>query len=271
VNQPLPTFERPPVVETVMGFQFRRLAAFRSAHLGLFWDRLRRIAASDEWTTATDANPIEVTYEQFEPEGMWTPLGPTFRISQEPQVRLQIRNSARDRMVQVQNGRLHLNWISAGDVYPRYERVRTEFDRLYTALESFVQDEQLGQLQPDQWEITYVNHVPRGPLWAAPADWPKILLLLGQPPEAPLLLEGFGGEWHFEIPPRRGRLHVTARRAQSDGTPPDDVLRLDLTARGPATDKISAGDGLNLGRQTIVTAFAAITTREAQTCWGRRT
>jgi hypothetical protein len=37
----LPDFDNPPVVETVLSAQFERLTALRTVHLGLFWQRVR--------------------------------------------------------------------------------------------------------------------------------------------------------------------------------------------------------------------------------------
>jgi len=123
----LPSFRRPPLVETVLGVQFERLPGFSNAHLGVFWQYLndqmsgwQRLA--DNWTSVADASPIEPVLERFEQEGSWAPFGVRLSVSNEVAVRIQIRNQANTRMVQLQNGRLHLNWIGhTGSQYPRYE------------------------------------------------------------------------------------------------------------------------------------------------------
>ncbi len=68
-------------------------------------------------------------------------------------------------MIQVQNGRLHLNWLGRGQ-YPRYATIRPEFDQALAAFTAFVADEDLGEIRANQREITYVNQIPKGPLWS---------------------------------------------------------------------------------------------------------
>lgn len=52
-EQNLPSFERPPVIETMLGVQFQPLPALRSAHLGAFWKTL-----GEEWPVVLDASII---------------------------------------------------------------------------------------------------------------------------------------------------------------------------------------------------------------------
>ena len=37
-----PKFKNPPVVETVLGVQFRAISKMRMAHCGVYWDRIRQ-------------------------------------------------------------------------------------------------------------------------------------------------------------------------------------------------------------------------------------
>src|SRR5690606_2055154 len=114
------------------------------------------------------------------------------------------------RMIQVQNGRIHFNWLRQGEgAYPRYEIVRDQFSEMLNRFQKFVADEQLGEFKPNQWEVTYVNQIPRGTVWDTPADWDFFRLLAGMPTIANALEgESFSGQWHFVIPPRQGRLHI---------------------------------------------------------------
>jgi len=86
-------------------------------------------------------------------------------------------------------------------------------------------------------------------------------------------IEGFEGQWHYEIEPQLGRLHVDAhygRKSMPDGP---EVIILRLTARGPISDNPTEGlaldEGLNRGRLTIVKMFTELTSEEAQDYWGR--
>jgi len=261
----LPSFERPPVVETVLGVQFSEIPGFSNAHLGAFWRSL-----GDDWPRVEDAPPIEPAYERFSGESAWG-VQPKFTLTNNPATRVRIKNRADDTMVQLQNGRLHLNWLGQGGAeYPRYKAVRPEFDRISTLFRVFLLEQGLGEPQPNQWEITYVNHIPKGSIWAQPEDLIKVLVGLpgAWKPLSNVRFEGFGGAWHYEIEPQRGRLHVNASLVSLGSEEIKEAMRLTLTARGPASDKSSLGEGLDLGRKAIVTTFKEITSADAHSYWG---
>src|SRR5436190_21828675 len=100
-------FERPPVVETVMGMHFSPLPGFRNAHLGAFWKSL-----PVEWTVVVDAAALPQQVEQFDNGLLSVGFGVMFTA--QPDMRMQIRNATGTRMLQVQNGQLHYNWIGQG-------------------------------------------------------------------------------------------------------------------------------------------------------------
>src|SRR5215207_4053341 len=120
-SSPLPSFRRPPVVETVLGVQFDPLPAFTNAHLGAFWKTL-----GPNWPTAQDAPAIPPEFEQFGDDRAWRMVGSiNLKLTSKPPARMQIVNAQGTRMVQLQNGRLLYNWVGAGsDDYPRYETIR---------------------------------------------------------------------------------------------------------------------------------------------------
>jgi len=266
----LPSFERPPVIETVLGVQFDPLQEFRNAHLGAFW----KFLGPAEWPKVTDAPTIDPQFERFGEAAAWQPRGVHLKISQDPSARLMMHNAAGDRMIQLQNGRLHYNWLGQiGGPYPRYTTIRPEFCRVLGRLREFLAGEGVGEPVPNQWEVTYVNHIPRGGLWNMPSDWTGVFVSL--PGVAgrieSLRLESFGGEGHFEIEPQRGRLHIHLEHGRFGKDQQQEVLRLVLTARGPIPgdgEGDMLGAGLDLGRQVIVTTFKAITTDHAHEYWG---
>lgn len=280
ITEELPSFEKPPVVETVLGVQFIPLPKFRNAHLGAFWKHLnsdRRKLLSGDWTDLVDAATLEPAFERFGEEKAWAPLGPSLKLTSDPSARIQIRNTSGDAMVQLQNGRLYYNWLGKdGGDYPRYKYVRPRFDELLEGLRQFLRNEGLGEIEPDQWEITYVNHLPKGTVWNQAEDWANLFVGLPGPWCAPssVRLESFGGSWHFEIEPQRGRLHVEARHARAGSAEGHEILRLTLTARGPVSENPDEGltldEGLKLGRTVIVKTFNDITSSEAHKYWGPR-
>jgi uncharacterized protein (TIGR04255 family) len=270
----LPSFRRPPVVETVLGVQFDRIPGFSNAHLGAFWKHLIAqwlgSTAEEAWTDVSDAPLIEPVFERFEPEQSWNVEKFSLRLTQDPACRLRIRNARRDAMIQVQNGRLHYNWIGQpGQDYRRYATVRPAFDRVSAAFREFLRAEKLPDIRPNQWEVTYVNHIPKGSVWTSPADWGALFVGLPGNWKEPtaVRLESFAGSWHWQIPPQRGRLHIDVKHAKINGNQPEEMLRLTLTARGPVDEAVSVGDGLDLGREVIVLTFRDITSADAHRFW----
>ena len=253
--------------------QFDRLSAAKNAHFGAFWKTLE----ADQWPTVTDATPVPTQIEQFGAKARWG-RGVQVQFTQDPAFRLQIRSADDERMIQVQNTRLHFNWLGkGGEEYPRYERVREGFVSALERFTQFVTDESLGDFRPNQWEVTYINHIPRGIIWKTPADWAFFRPLTGVPTvEGVIEGESFAGEWHFTIPGQRGRLHVAWQHAEEtgdgEGADASDFIRLTLTARGPVGDDGEGIqpilDGLDLGRETIVRSFGSFMSDQANHLWG---
>ena len=273
MSEGLASFDRPPVVETVLGVQFKPLKTFRNAHLGAFWKYL----GTEEWPEIAAAPTLDPVFERFE-GSEWSRLGAQIKLTQDPSARILIRNDSGDRMIQLQNGRLHHNWIGhMGDrPYPRYVTVRPEFDRVLAQFSEFLAQEGLSDLVPTQWEVTYVNHIPKGTVWNSSSDWQEVFVSLPgvwQHPDT-IRPESFTGEWHFEVVPRQGRIHVQLQHGRARSAQATEMLRLVLTCRGTVPnggrDGLTLEQGLDLGHETIVKSFVAMTTPEAHQYWGRR-
>lgn len=275
----LPSFERPPVVETILGVQFVQLPKFRAAHLGAYWKSL-----GQGWNHVIDAPRLPPMVEKF--GGMFELPQIHLKLTQTPPIRLQIRTDDQSRMIQVQNGRFHYNWLRADEQqkYPRYGSIRAEFERAFRAFVDFIKAENLGEVVPNYWEVTYINHVPKGHLWSDVRDWSSLFNgMTGlQMSSGNLVLESMEFDWHFVIPPQLGRLHVQAQHGQvTDGEPGDkslyppstEIMILTLTSRGPIGSRPGGGvkdfiAGLDLGRETIVRAFHDLTSPKAHEVWG---
>ena len=174
-------------------------------------------------------------------------------------------------MVQIQNGRLDYNWLGGG-VYERYKNVRPGFDKMLHSFQEFIASGGLGEIQPNQWEITYVNHILKGTVWNEPCDWASLLVKAPGPSldSQDLKMGGLGGQWHFEIVPQRGRLHVQLQHGRIGSENGDEALVLKLTARGPIGGEggvENLDEGLNLGHDIIVTSFRDMTSKHAHEYW----
>ena len=269
MSQPSFEFERPPIVELVIGVQFGPLLRLTSGHLGWFWKQF----LEDDWVNATDAVLLADQFETFEEPGRWrTPnkMRVTFEASPAPP-RLQLENAVGDRMIQIQRTRFHYNWKRRDQSYPSFHEVLAEFIKQLARFRSFLVASGAGELCLNQWELTYVDSIPRGELWQTLGDWHRVLpgLFSGPPPIAGVCLENASAEWNFEITPKRGRLHVTVRQTRITDTN-ECVLLLQTTARGPvgreADEDLEAG--LALGHAVAVQTFLEITSAQAHAHWG---
>jgi uncharacterized protein (TIGR04255 family) len=175
-------------------------------------------------------------------------------------------------MIQVQNGRLHYNWLaSPTKEYPRYRKIRPEFDRVLEAFVDFLEKESLGTFKPNQWEVTYVNHFPKGTVWSDLSDSFQVFKTSALPEPSGMALEGLSCQWHFLIPPRRGRLHVDIQHGRATSREQPEIIRMQLTARGSAgeqPDGPSLTEGLDCGHESIVRGFFDLTSDQAHRFWG---
>ena len=274
-QEQLPDFERPPVTETVFGVQFEPLTRFNVATLGVYWNSLGK----EEWPDPEEAPPIPIQFEEKDKAGQ---LHLAFRLSHfGPSVpqesRLRIRHKSRERMIQVQSSRFLYNWVGHGsDSSPKYihfHPARDEFLENLEKFKQFIEVEQLGEFLPNQWELTYVNHIHKGTIWHSPADWPSVLELFGNkcnciPNGA---LERFKGVWSFGINSvQPARLHINVEHKTNRQDPSKEVLEVRLTARGSINKHVSLTEGLDIGHEAIVRGFTAITSEKAHEYWGRK-
>jgi uncharacterized protein (TIGR04255 family) len=260
-----PVFDQPPVIETVLGVQFAPVKGLSSAHVGWFWKQF----LDSKWEKIAEVVPLPDEFERF---GQVAP-GPV-RFKLEPirfPARLQISWVNDGRMIQIQPTRFHYNWNRVGGEYPRYRSVRREFDCYFETFRRFIEEAKLGEVAPNQWELTYIDSIPQGTLWTTPADWHELLPGLFSARGSPrsVQLESFGGEWHYEIPGQLGRLHISVQLARL-GDDPTPALLLQSTARGPIGKEgvASLEEGLDLGHRVAVDLFVEITSDKAHAAWG---
>lgn len=265
----LPKYDEPPVVETVLGVQFAPLPGFSAAHAGWFW----RTYLGDDWPTVSEAAPLVEAYERFGGERQWRPKG-VMQISGERQPpRLQFVSRDDERMVQLQGDRLHYNWRKREEGYPSYQQLLPVFLSTLKDYITFCEDANLGKILPNQWEITYVNHIPQGELWESGTDWSKLFPGFYRPAQgiAQLHFENGGANWHFVIGDNLGRLHIQLEHGRLGAPTASEAILLTLTARGPVDlDKgQELGRGLDFGHASIVRAFTEMTAPNAHKVWER--
>jgi uncharacterized protein (TIGR04255 family) len=278
----LPEFDRPPLIETILGVHFKPIRGLTTAHLGFFWDALGR----NEWPALRELGPITPQIERFDV----SPSAPSrlmFKQIEEPEVRLRISSQDESKVVQVQPNLLQTHWVrKPGTAYPRYEQfTKPGFLAIWQKFSVFLKTQ--GFSEPDllQWEVTYINRIPagKGELWETQHDWAAIFNGVMVPPSIPDgAVESARASYHYRLQEDCGRLHAEIRHVLSgDGGP--ESLDLTLTARGQVpsasrdqglsdahTMQLRISDGLDIGRRAIVNAFKAFASKKALDFWGHK-
>lgn len=261
---PLPSYKSPPVIEVLIGAQFQQPKGFTSAHLGLFWDKLK-----SDYPRISLAHPLP-------PLGHGTEaIVPQIEISSVPPMpRFFCEGEPSNWLVQLQDDRLIQNWrrITDDDEYPRFPAVKLKFDELISKFEEFCIEQNLERPDFTHFEVTYVNHILAGRGWdeSTPIgqifpdlDWRTANRFLPIP-------DSISWKAVFPLPNELGKLEISINKAyrRSDRFP---VLLCQLSAKGrPTNGENTIEDWIFTAREWIVRAFADLTDENTQnTTWGR--
>jgi uncharacterized protein (TIGR04255 family) len=179
------------------------------------------------------------------------------------------------RLLQVQQNKLFQNWRKTGPnvTYPHYEDICQDFQSSVVKFESFLREEELGEINCNQCELSYINHIPveRDEGYAKAIDrtfgeWLRVTASHDAAPEEPTfnLIYRLGTT---SVPV--GRLRVELRCAYLQDEAP--VLVLNLTARGqPFTAEKGGYLGfMSYARDAIVWRFTEITSKPMHDIWER--
>lgn len=179
-------------------------------------------------------------------------------------------------IIQIQQDRFLHNWkkVEPADAYPRYSTVMERFRESLSTLDEFVEEQDLGSIDPLQYEMTYVNHIPRdGPLAATAGIGTLFPDFTWRTTDGRFLPEPESMNWRTSmvLPKRSGRLHTTIRTAirRHDSAP---LFLFELTARGLPEDKSrdAMWNWFDLAHEWIVRGFTDLTGKEFhQKAWRR--
>jgi uncharacterized protein (TIGR04255 family) len=267
----LPDFKSPPVTEVVLSVQFAALPQFRSVHAGLYWDEIR-----DEYPVVSEQAPIPPVFETFGA----TPMLAGFQVqalTAPLPVRHWFETANSEHLVQLQQDRILHNWRQRSPEleYPRYESLRAKFEGEIDRLAALFKKEGLGELRPNQCEVTYINtitsvegqnphkHLARiTPLWTGNLSEPFL-----PAPETTTVQTKYVLRKN-DIP--YGRVYVTFTPAYS-ATNYTPVVQLEITTRGrPDEENVAAAFALlDEQRDVVVRTFAGVTTPLMHKEWGR--
>lgn len=268
---PLPEYNSPPVSEVVLSVEFLPLSKWRSSHAGRYWSQI-----SDEYPDTEEKPPLPSQIEKFGTELRQIQNLPRIEMVDANSTRVWFIGNPASRLIQVQKDRFIINWrkTSITEVYPRYEsEIRPRFEREWPEFRKFVHNAELGEIEVQQCEVTYVNNVPKGEGWET---FDQALLLFSYwsghgtdgflPTPEVLSMAG-----SFLMPNEQGRVYFSVQRVirQEDSR---EGVQLQLTARGRPRSSADADvvAWMDLGREWVVRGFTDLTTPQAHNLWGRR-
>jgi uncharacterized protein (TIGR04255 family) len=249
----IPSYKKPPITEVVCGLRFEPLADFKIPHIGLLWDKFRK-----DYPSVEHAIPIGT-----ETSIIVDPL------TGAPLPRVWFINTQGNQLVQFQVDRYYFNWRQRGDEYPRYPRIIEAYESVKATLDAFLREMKLEPLKPVEYELTYINHIPKGQGWESADDLPQIFTDFNwKERQNRFLPKPANVSWQtrFSLPDDKGWLiaKLNQGKRKEDELP---VLVLELAARGMSPDMRQWFD---LAREWIVRGFDDLTTAKIQTTnWGR--
>lgn len=227
----LPSYDNPPVIEVVASVQFDPLPSFNAVHPGLLWRRFR-----DRLPRVEQKPTLPPVVERL---GVRAPLNQVqFQVTDGVEIpRVWFINEAGDELVQVQPDRFIRNWRAVpqlGRPYPRYEEhIRPRFVDDFALFLGFAREDVGAEIEPNQCEITYINHIRPNQHWSTHADLGSVFRgwnsAYAQLVESPLevihlkmahMLNDDSGNF-------LGRLHVTVQSAfttSSAGSESDEPI-----------------------------------------------
>lgn len=264
----LPQYEEPPVNEVVFSLLFKPIENLQTPHIGLLWSRYQ-----PEYPYCDEFAPLLPAIEFFENESVTTHIELT---DVPPLPRAWFINSSENGVIQIQRDRFILNWrkVQPEDEYPRYSNIIKLFRPHLSKFEYFLKDLELGIIEPLQYEITYVNHIPKGNGWTMLSDLGKIFPdFAWQTNENRFLPNCSSLNWRttFDLPNQVGRLHVVIRSALREDNHP--IVSFELTVRGieDSGSLEAMWNWFDTAHEWIVLGFADLTSEEVQkNIWKRR-
>jgi uncharacterized protein (TIGR04255 family) len=262
----LPEFERPPLNEVVLGVQFKPLAKFHAAHLGLFWSLIRA-----RYPQTEDKGPLAHVLEHAEIKPVAAKGELQFDDRAIPP-RCWFLDHAGVNLIQLQHDRFLRNWrqIDGTEIYPRYVVLAASFFDEWNEFISFLERERLPAPEINQCELTYVNHFEPDERW----DLSKLdgLLSFIRPRRDSFLTapDFVGWTARYPIAGTQGAGHVklsTAFRTRDLKM----ILVLNLTARGApkGSDCSVLRQWFDTAHEWIVRSFDELTDQAMHNVWGK--
>lgn len=250
--------ENPPLTEVVCGVRFQPLEKFATPHIGLLWQKYQpeySYYKEQAFIPAAGDLPVRIVS---------TPLPP----------RVWFTNENESLIIQVQKDRFLTNWkkVSDGQDYPHFPKVLDHFKSNFTKFTDFLNEGQLGFPDLLEYELTYVNIIPKGQGWQDCSDLSSLFPSIGwnwSKQRGLLNPKGINLNTVCLLPDNVGLLQlnlVSIKKIQND----EEALQLSLSVRKVESSSINsdAFEWFGTARKWIVNGFLSLTNPEVQKeCW----
>jgi len=254
----LPSYKKPPVNEVVCGMRFQTPDKLHIPHIGLLWNKFRK-----DYLFVQHAPPIAIDKGELLIDSR-TGL---------PLPRVWFINKTDDQLIQFQLDRFYFNWRRRQDKYPRYAYVIEHFEGVLNTIKKFFIEFELGELKPIEYELSYINHIPRGEGWDTIDDLPKIFSDFAWTQKRERFLPNPENvAWHvaFPLPGKKGRLSVSLKQAtRTEEKVQIFLLELKAQGIGETTIENAIREWYDVAHEWIVRGFTDLTTPEIQRVWER--
>jgi uncharacterized protein (TIGR04255 family) len=255
----LPSYKKPPVNEVVCGMRFDTPDRLRIPHIGLLWDKFRQ-----DYPIIQHAPPIAAAKGEI----------PIDNVTGLPLQRVWFINEADDQLIQFQFDRFYFNWRRRQDVYPRYPHVIKNFESVLNTIVNFFNEFGLGELRPIEYELTYINHIPKGREWNTIDELPRIFSdFVWKQTTGRFLPNPVNVAWQtsFALPDKKGLLTVNLKEAiRTEDKVPLFVLELTARGLGESTSKNAFREWFDVAHEWIVRGFTDLTALEVQKVFWER-
>ena len=247
----LPSYRKPPVDEVIGGLQFQPLDKLRIPHIGLLWEKFRKDYPNIQHAPPIASDKGDLLIDQ---------------TTGFPIQRVWFISASDDQLVQFQLDRFYFNWRRRKADYPRYSNMIKHFEITLNTIRTFFKEFEIGELNPIEYELNYINHIPKGEGWETIEDLPKIFSdFIWIHRKERFLPNPVNVKWQMEfpLPEKMGRLLVTLNRAiRNEDKVPLFVLELRAKGLDESTNINTFQKWFNIAHEWIVRGFTDITAPE---------
>ncbi|NOU20632.1 MAG: TIGR04255 family protein [Methyloglobulus sp.] len=265
-NRPdyLPDYKNPPLNEVIFGIQFSQPKGYQQIFAGKVWELFR-----EDYPQVQEQLPLQPNFEVFGLPSQGTVISHlNFGAGSLLHNRFWFLTEKGDELIQFQQNRLLHNWRKIDDQsnqYPRFESMIERFKDEINKFQNYVNSFEVQELQINQCEISYINHIVDSGGIKNFSDWLNFI------DDEKLILDDFNLRFSEILKDNNekpiGRLICEASLGITQEA--KWMILFTLTVRGaPEVNNVnSALDFIKRGRDSIVLRFSQLTTDMAHKKW----